>query len=135
MSPGLVVVVIGYFLSQVGAFNDISTPESTLHSPISAGSGIEITTAATPLFLFSTSVGVGTRARIKWRGVSGLIPKYLLQTKAKAVDPIVKLVSNLVSIIQFERLYLTQKMIECLGTEQRRLWFVRAFRACQKRCY
>ena len=127
------MVVIEYFLLQVGTFNDTSTPENTLHSPVSAGSGIKIT-AATPRFLFSTRVGVGTRARIE-RDASGLVPKYFLQTEAEAVYPIVKLVPDLVSMVEFKRPYLTQKMIKRLGTEQRRLWFVRALRARQKRRY
>jgi hypothetical protein len=46
-----------------------------------------------------------------------LVPKCFLQTKAEAVDPIVKLVPDLVCVAQFERLQPTQKMIECMGTE------------------
>jgi hypothetical protein len=88
---------MGYFLSQVGALNDTSTPENTLHSPISAGSRIGIA-AATPFFLFSTRIGVGARARIK-RGVSGLVPKYSLQTQAEAENPIVKFVPDLMSMV------------------------------------
>jgi hypothetical protein len=51
------------------------------------------------------------------------------------MDPVVPLLPNLVSVVQFEGLCLTQKMIECLGTEQRRLWFVRALRARQEGRY
>jgi hypothetical protein len=46
-----------------------------------------------------------------------LVPEYFLQTKAEAVDPIAKLVPDLVCVAQFERLQPTQKMIECMGTE------------------
>ena len=46
--------------------------------------------------------------------------------------PVVPLLPDLVSVVQFEGLNLTQKMVECLGAEPRRLWFVRALRARQE---
>ena len=101
MSPGLVVTDSQDISCQFSIY-DTSIPENTLHSPISAGSCIGIT-AATPLFLLSTRVAVGTHVRTEREG-SGLVSKCFLQTKAEAVDPIVKLVPDLVCVAQFERL-------------------------------
>lgn len=46
--------------------------------------------------------------------------------------PVIPLFPDLVSVVQFEGLNLTQKVVECLGAEPRRLWFVGALRARQE---
>jgi len=47
-----------------------------------------------------------------------LVPKKLLQAKAEAIDLIVPLIPDLMSMIQNKPLDLTEKMIERLCTEK-----------------
>jgi hypothetical protein len=65
------------------------------------------------------------------REASGMISEKPLQAEAEAIDLLVPLISDLVSVVQHKRLDLTQKMVERLGTEKRNLWLVRTFRAGQ----
>jgi hypothetical protein len=60
---------------------------------------------------------IRTVARVRMdHDASGFVPKYFLQTKPETIDLIIPLVPGLVSMVQVERLYLTQKMIKCRGT-------------------
>jgi hypothetical protein len=67
------------------------------------------------------------------RDASWAIPKHILQPKAEAIDLIVPLVPNLVSMVKFKRFDLAQKVIERLWTKNRKFWLIRAPRTRQVR--
>ena len=67
------------------------------------------------------------------RHASGLAPKNLLEAQAEAMDLMVPLFADLVTMVQLERCDLTYKVLELLGTVLRHLWFVCALRARQVR--
>jgi len=98
------------------------------HSPISIVSGIEV---RTPCTHFLTK---GAASDSVWpdRNTSWLVPKNLLKAKAETLDFVIARMPGLMSMVQFECLDLTHKMLERLGTEKRHLWLIRALRARQE---
>src|SRR5882672_9464013 len=94
----------GYFLRQVDYFHQTT---NTPHSPITIKPCARIHTES--LFL-TIRVGVGAprTAVCVDRDASGSIPKQPLETKAEAIDLVVPLVSDLVSVVQHKRIDLAQ---------------------------
>jgi len=62
---------------------------------------------------------------------SGGIPKQPLKTKAEAIDLVVPLASEFVSLVQYKFTVLAWVLIEGLRAEERQLWLIRALRARQ----
>jgi hypothetical protein len=131
-------IITPYFLSShpqnipraYNKFSLVTNPYvrvNTVHSPISTVSGIEV---RTPCDLFLTS-GAASDSVCPDRNTSWLVPKNLLKAKAETVDSLVDVerMPGLMTMVQFECLDLTQKMLERLGTEKRHLWLIRALRA------